>query len=748
LIFLRRRAVLVLWTEQLLAASAPVAAILLAYTITALFGFGTAWACAGAITAAVLALAWGAARIKRPAAREIDHRIEAASGFAHRPLAALQDRPDTNDPTALALWHAHQTRLEKQLDQVRSFLPALNTAARDPFALRAFLLLLLLTGIIIAGPAAPSRLAAGFALPPWPFPGPSLNIWITPPAFTGAPPHLLAPAEHVTTFPGAKLTLVIDGPRRAPVLSLGRTGFSWQDLAANSHRADATLTASAVLQVGPWWHRLGTWPITVVPPAAPVILPGGMTIVDNTHLTLHWQVQDPYGLATFSVRAQPVGPADALGETFPLPLSTQAKSATIDLSNAPFTGLPFTITFTARNLAGVSATAKPHLTLTLAAPDLHDKTARVLQKIRQNLALYPGQAAFIGQTIRHISAGPPSAITDSADLKLAYLGGSMARDFVTAIDASQILGALIKEIEAGPDYAPSQALAASDKALMDALQRGLNGQPPSAAALQQLLQAMQQALAQHLGAIRPPPPNGAPMRPFDMSALNKLAQQIAADEAAGNTAKAAQEMRQMQAALNALQNAQPMTAAQAAQAQAADQAAQGLSQLTNEEAGLLNNTQQGNAAPADQAGLQSALDAIKKGLQQSGIGTLPGLSQALGKAGQAMQDAQNGLAGQDNAGAVKSETAAIQALQQAAAALQAGRQQGMSLGGGGQTMPGDATSGEGVNGLPDEDPIPGFGLPANPADAIQQQIIKQDAAPNLPTSIHQYYHRLLDPDQQ
>src|SRR6202020_1828746 len=162
------------------------------------------------------------------------------------------------------------------------------------------------------------------------------------------------------------------------------------------------------------------------------------------------------------------------------------------------------------------------------------------------------------------------------------------------------------------------------------------------------------------------PPPGQSRQNFDTSALNKLAAQIAADESAGRMPQAQAELRQLAAALQALQTARPMSGAQAAQSQAARQAAQGLSRLMQGQAGLLDQTGQGNATPGEQSQLHSSLGDIGAGLAKAGIPNLPG----LGPAGQAMQNAQSALAQKNTGTAQAAEIAAIQSLQKAAAALQ------------------------------------------------------------------------------
>jgi len=741
---LRRRAAAILWAEILLHAAGPGCGVLASYIVLALFGFGCSWLFGVFLLLALAAFGIGFTRMRRPTSETIDRRIEASSGLRHRPLADLDDAPETHDALAMAIWQAHQKRVAASLAASRAGVIAPLAAARDPFALRGFLLLLLLTGAVVAGPVAPARLAAAFALPSWPFAGPVVTVWITPPAYVQAPPRLWAAGETAEqVLAGSRVSVIVDGPRNPPTARLDGDPLNYAALADTSHRADAVIRATGVLAVGPWWHRLGFWKIDVVAPSGPVINLTGLSISKGNLVGLRWNVSDPYGLASFDARIYPVGDAAGLTQKFPLPVRLGDSSKNINLTDSPYAGIPVGLMLTAKNVAGVSASLDRGDRLVLPGLTLTDATAVALAGQRQHLALQPADGLNTANGLHHIAIAPPSAITLSADIQLSALAAAMALQQVGAQDAVDRLLALEKEIQAGPDFAAQKALAESNQALTAALQRGLDGHPPDAALVQQLMQALEQALEQHLAALQPSgagkpgaPQGGAKM---DMSALDQMARKIAEDEAAGRTQQAAQELRQLEKVLQALQSAKPMTAAQEAQAAAADAAAQQITQMTKGESALLDQTHQGNATPGEQGALQNQLNATMQSLKQAGV-PVPGLAQA----GSAMGTAQGALSAQNAGAAEDAENAAIQGLQQAAAALAAAAKNRLSISQGGQDMPGQSGEENGLNGAPDERSAPDFfSGAANPAREIQQQIIQDDSAPALPPGVHDYYHRLL-----
>jgi hypothetical protein len=734
---LRRRAARLIWTEFLVQAAAPAAFLLLAYIAAALFGLANPWAFAAVLIAAAIALIAGLANRSPPARAAIDRRIEAASGLKHRPLATLDDEPEDDNPLAALLWTAHRQRILASLAGARIGPPAPAAAASDPWALRSLLAALLICGAIIAGPAIPDRLAGAFALPAWPFAGPTVSAWITPPGYANQPPEILQAGEAVTALPGAKLTIIAANVTRAPAISLAGARITSVALDDASHRADATLQTSGTLLIGPWWHRLAHWQISIVPPGAPVITVTGLDINNGNHLKLRWHITDPYGLQSLNARITPDGYPNALVQPIALPANTGDAAASIDLSTSPFHDLPTTLTLTAENTAGVAASTAWTAKLVLPGLALRDRTAQALDQLRQTLAVDPRNIRVVATNMQRLSRTPLSHITAAADLKLAVLTCAIWLQQTGPKPALDRMLALIQEIEAGPDYAPSQALAAANQALSAALQKGLSGQKLGDAILKQLLQAMHAALAAHLAALGPnaAAPDGA--KTMDMSTLDKMAEKIAADEAAGRTDQAAQELRQLQNLMNQLASSKPMTAQQMAQVAAAQAAAQSISQITQGEAALLDRTNQGNLSPTDQASLQNQLNATRKDLAKSGM-TVPGLNAA----DTAMSAAEEALALQNGGEAAGRETAAIQALQKAAAALAAAQRNSFGIG---QGQPGTATNDQdGPNGGPDEQATPlNLGGASNPARAIQQQIIDQDTAPSVPAPTHTYYHRLL-----
>jgi hypothetical protein len=702
--------------------------------MVALFGFGAPVALFAVAALALVALGVGLLRLPpRPSPAEIDRRIERSSGLRHRPIAMLEDVPETDSELSLAIWRLHRRRLEAELAAMRAGLP-LDVAGQDRFALRALALLLLLTGAITAANGLWPGLIGSLRWPAWPFAGPSVAAWITPPAYTGQPPLVLTPGGRTTVLAGSRLSLVVEGARRRPAARYAGTRLALDGEARQGFRADMVLTASGRLRLGEWWHRIAAWDIRVVAPNPPELALRTLSVEDHV-LLIGWRAQDRYGLSALRASLVPALAKGALPQVIELPLDSaeprlSAGVAREDVAKSPYAGLMVEVRVTARNLAGVAAEAGP-LSVLLPPPALQDKTAARLASLRQSLALAPEQRQQTGASLQKLAEAPRSPVSANADLQMAVLSRQLQRGEIGADTAQERLGLLVQQVEEGPDFEPAQALAAADQALEQALRQGLNGAPPDAATMQAMLQTMHAALARHMQAVRGAAGDTGEM--ISPSDLDSLAAQVARDEAAGRTVAAAAELRRFVTLLRALESAKPMTAEQMRRDAASEQAAHALSQIAQGEAALLDQTNEGGAQPSSQAALQNQLGAVRQTL--SGAGLSPA---GLPAAATAMQAAQTALQRRQTGAAMDAEGSAITALQKAGAALSAGL--GRRFG----TGPSEE---EGPAGGPDEATIPGL-LPANDttAGAIEQQIIRTDGQPELPNSVHKYYYRLLNQD--
>ena len=220
------------WPEFALAFA--VAGLFLAAALFELPSAVPGWAhAAGLIVLAALfsvAVYRGIRALRIPGESEGRRRIEAASGLEHRPLAALSDRlvAGAGDPVAVALWHAHRARMARHVRGLRVGLPLAGFLGRDPFGLRVVLAIALLIGFMDAGADSGDRvlraLVPQLSLPAGAATAISLDIWVTPPDYTGEAPLFLqrGTAQQPISVPtGSTVLAQVQGGSGAPRLEIG-----------------------------------------------------------------------------------------------------------------------------------------------------------------------------------------------------------------------------------------------------------------------------------------------------------------------------------------------------------------------------------------------------------------------------------------------------------------------------------------------------------------------------------------------
>src|SRR4051812_28340649 len=90
------------------------------------------------------AIWYGLRRVRLPDGRAALRRLERDSGLTHRPLAALRDTMvGASDLASEELWRLYQEQARQRMRNLKVRLPHPNLAARDPWALRAAVGLLL-----------------------------------------------------------------------------------------------------------------------------------------------------------------------------------------------------------------------------------------------------------------------------------------------------------------------------------------------------------------------------------------------------------------------------------------------------------------------------------------------------------------------------------------------------------------------------------------------------------------------------
>src|SRR5712691_3347591 len=165
---------------------------------------GRAIALGGFLVLAAVAM-WPLLRVRFPSRYDGLRRLDRNTGLLHRPATAMSDELATpnSDPWSTALWRAHVERALLAARTLRAGRPAPRLDLRDPIAVRALVLMLVVTTFIAAGGERGRRVAAAFdwhgVVVPANF---RLDAWVSPPTYTAKPPVILPglrPGERAQT---------------------------------------------------------------------------------------------------------------------------------------------------------------------------------------------------------------------------------------------------------------------------------------------------------------------------------------------------------------------------------------------------------------------------------------------------------------------------------------------------------------------------------------------------------------------
>jgi uncharacterized protein (TIGR02302 family) len=671
--------------ERLWLALWPAVALVGLFAVIALFDLLPAlpaWLHALLLAGFAAGIGWSVWRARAlfslPALDAGRRRLELASGMQHRPLFALRDQlaGGADDPIARSLWEAHRARVRAALKSVRVGWPSPGLPAKDPLALRAALILLLIVGVSIAGSDIGGRFARalvpGSGAPPVP-PG-ALDLWITPPAYTGLPPllpHAAAtePAQgpkgdgepaapQVVAAPaGSALLAQVTGGSGTPHLILDKHDTEFKPIegresneSAPTWRVGTTLNAGSELTIKQGRTTLGAWPLKIVVDQPPTIeFAKKPSASQRAALRLEYKAHDDYGLASVNatIKRQGTVPAGAPGQPIAVPLTLpgqNAKDATgstyQDLTAHPWAGLPVTIQLHATDAAGQTGDSA-EVSMTLPERAFQNPVARAIIAERKVLVADPEQRALVSDALSAI-AGVPKQYNDDSVVFLALttaaarLGRDQTPEGAEAVQA--LLWDTALRVEDGNLSVSERDLRALQQKLQDALARNAPDQEIEKLmqqlqqAIDRYLQAMMENARQHPDQMQPMNPNTRQLNSLDLQKLLDRARELArtgARDAARNL------LSQLQDLLENLRAGRPMMGQQQGQGQGQQMMSQ-LQQLMQKQQNLLDKTfrrsQQGRPGMPGMPGMQQMMPGQRGQQGQQGMQGQEGDDQQEGDA--------------------------------------------------------------------------------------------------------------------
>jgi uncharacterized protein (TIGR02302 family) len=635
-------------------------------------------------------------------------RIELASGLEHRPLQALADRPSGPlDPQSTGLWEAHRRRMAAAARRLRIGFPHAGFAARDPWGLRALLAILLLLGAVDAGPDWQDRLVRALTpeLGVRPVTAASLDIWVTPPEYTGLAPQFLQPggAEPVRIPTGSKLLSRVHGGQSLPRLVIDGEARDFEAVDKKNFQASATLTSGKLLQVTDGGSTLGSWPIQIIADNPPGIAfakaPEGTA---HAALRIDYQASDDYGVeaAKAVIRREGGKPDETIELELPLPgLHLKEAQATSyhDLSPHPWAGLPVEIRLVATDALGQTGESEP-VQMKLPERKFEHPVARAIIDQRKELALDSGSRLAVADTLSDLRERPRLYRDDTVAflaLRLAEQRLRLNDDAKSIAEVQQLLWDTALRIEDGGMSLAEREMRRLQQQLQEALAKNAPDEE-----IERLMKELQQALDRYLQSLaeqmaRNPEQFRQPVDPSKVITSRDLQRMLErARELARNGARdqARELLSQLQNMLENLRMAKPgqMPPQGTGEAQ---QIMRGMHELMQRQQQLLDRSfraqqqqgqqgqqgrmgqrgqQQGGDQPdasgqmgdaaGQQEGLRRALGDIMRRLGD-GFGDIP---DPLGRAERAMRDATEALQRRQPGQAIGPQTEALDQLQQAA----------------------------------------------------------------------------------
>jgi uncharacterized protein (TIGR02302 family) len=552
----------------------------------------------------LLAAAWPLIRLRLPSVHDGLRRLDRESGEKHRPASAITDAIAGNreDPVAQALWRAHVERALMSARRFKAGWPSPRLALRDPVALRALVLLLVVATFFAATGERVKRITAAFdwegVVAPANF---RIDAWVTPPDYTGRPPIMLSGLR-----PGqsAQEQAAAQDQERAPIsvptgsqLVVRATGDVGVDVTTTGGLVSATANSKAPpVPNGTKEHRLvikgdGTaalraagnnlvWTFKAIPDRAPKIaLLKAPEPQASGSLRLDYKIDDDYGAVDAKATFRPAdqekskssgkpahplyGPPD-FALALPEGRARAGAARTIhDLTAHPWAGLKVVMSLVAHDAAGNEGRSEPH-EFRLPQRLFVKPLPRALIEQRRILALDANSKPLVLIALNALTIAPDKFTPDAGvylGLRSIYYDLKGARTDDQLRDVVARLWDMAVHLEDGNISDTERALRQAQEALRQALDRGASDQE-----LKKLMENLRAAMDKYLQALaeqmrknperlaRPLDRNTRILRQQDIqNMLNQLDQMARS----GNKEAARRLLDQLQSMMENLQMARP-----------------------------------------------------------------------------------------------------------------------------------------------------------------------------------------------
>jgi uncharacterized protein (TIGR02302 family) len=520
-------------------------------------------------------------------------RLDRTSLLPHRPATAIADRmaPEASDPLSVALWRSHVERALRAASVLRAGLPLPRLSVRDPFALRALVLTLVIATFFAAGGERYRRIAAAFdwhgVVTPANF---RVDAWVTPPTYTGRPPLILPglrlgePVREtaaVSVPTGSTLVIRATGKSEITVAVTGGiaevAGDARPQAPAGTEERRYTITQPGTATVRGAGQDLA-WRFDAIPDKPPVIAlakPPENQLRGSVQLT--YKIEDDYGVvdaqALFERKPPPAPDGKAPRPLYGAPDFTlvlpQARTRNgvgqtlKDITEHPFAGVDVVMTLIARDEANNEGRSSAH-EMRLPERPFVKPLARALIEQRRELALDANAKDRVAVALDALAIAPERFTPETnvyLGLRSIYWHLINAKNDDGLRDVVARLWAMAVNIEDGNVSEAEKALRDAQEALRQALERGATDEEIKKlmdqlrAALDKFMQALAEEMRKNPQMARPLDPNS--MRNLRSQDLRSMLDRMERLARSGQRDAARRLLEQLQQMLENLQMARP-----------------------------------------------------------------------------------------------------------------------------------------------------------------------------------------------
>lgn len=569
-------------------------------------------------------------------------RVEHVSGLKHRPLTALVDRPAAErlSPEAQTLWQAHIMRALQSTQRLALAAPKPGVAGLDQLGLRFMPVLVLFVGVLVGGTEPWPRVMR--ALSPSGGIADSrqvrMDLWITPPAYTGLAPSVfngigvqatgdepVAPPRSLIVPVGSQILVHATDAPHQPALMLDQQAIPLQrlgDADSTTYKLETAIDATAAgreklrLMVG--GSELAAWPVRIAPDALPAIeFERAPSKRRDTQLEFAYIASDDYGIKRIDMairrpNGQPVpgGPDEIRAE---LPLSGDRRDiraiAAYDVAAHPWAGLPVKVRLYAEDTAG-QIVESDSVEVVLPERIFNHPVARALAEARKALNdPEPAVIATVAENIRELSFYPMRFFDDTVAflaIRIAFARLTFGDGVAAVPSVQRLLWETALRIEDG-----EFALAEADMMRMQEIARQALRDGKLGEELNKVMRELQDAMDRYMQALSerlqemgldhlPQMPNQAHVQTQDIQEIMDRIKELAES---GNRQAAEQMLAELQRMLEQVRQGMKMQDTNPAMAEAR-KAMDQLRSLTEDQQKLLDKTFRESRRGENDSGMQ------------------------------------------------------------------------------------------------------------------------------------------------